>query len=269
MKWVIQTNIYNEEGFEGLLRAIDILSLQRVLVKVVPFGGGIEAVEGEIPPNGSDAIVMGSYTLAKEARKRNWMPGAFTDNLDFRVQHHHWGTLMLNYDARIHPFAAIPYLPEPAFIRPCYDTKAFTGMVIDQGELQAWKERVDRLDPDELPTLHPNTPIMVCSKKEIWSETRVWIVDRRVVTASGYKVGTIKRYTSPNEVDSRITDFAQDCADTWCPNYGFVMDVADTPDGLKIVEINNLNSAGFYKGDMQRLVKSLDDWANEPSGIFW
>jgi hypothetical protein len=102
---------------------------------------------------------------------------------------------------------------------------------------------------------------MVCAVKEIWSETRTWIVDGRVVTASGYKVGTIKRYTSPDQVDDRITTFAQTCADRWRPNAAFVLDVADTPAGLKIVEINNLNAAGFYRADMQKLIVALANLA--------
>jgi hypothetical protein len=107
----------------------------------------------------------------------------------------------------------------------------------------------------------PHDDIMVCTAKEIWSETRTWVVDGRVVTASGYKVGTIKRYTSPHQVDERITAFAQACANRWRPNPAFVLDVADTPAGLKIVEINNLNAAGLYRGDMQKLVVALADLA--------
>lgn len=38
----------------------------------------------------------------------------------------------------------------------------------------------------------------------------------------------------------------------------FVIDVCDTPDGLRIVEINTINCAGFYAGDIQRLVAALE-----------
>jgi hypothetical protein len=36
------------------------------------------------------------------------------------------------------------------------------------------------------------------------------------------------------------------------------MDIADTADGLKIVEVNNLNSAGWYRCDMQKLIMALE-----------
>ena len=37
------------------------------------------------------------------------------------------------------------------------------------------------------------------------------------------------------------------------------MDIAETPDGLKIIEVNNLNSAGWYKGNVQKLIEALED----------
>jgi hypothetical protein len=49
MHWVIQTNIYAEDGFESLVTAIKRLELPYTLVKVVPFIGDIEPVEGEVP----------------------------------------------------------------------------------------------------------------------------------------------------------------------------------------------------------------------------
>jgi hypothetical protein len=45
------------------------------------------------------------------------------------------------------------------------------------------------------------------------------------------------------------------------------MDIADTPNGLKIVEINNINSAGWYRCDMQKLVTSLEDMENGQESI--
>jgi hypothetical protein len=273
MHWVIQTDIYGEEGFEPLLTAIDRLGLPRTLVKVIPFDGGLEVVEGVLPgpvysgDTGSDAIVMGSYTLSRRSRKLGWRPGAFLDNLDFVTQRERWGERMLNHDALITPFGEVPESVEPFFIRPTEDTKAFTGFVCDWPYYQDWRAGIVRMGPE--PDFGLDTSVMVCSRKEVWSETRTWIVGGRLVTCSGYKVGTIKRYSHPWDVDQRITDFAQECADIWSPNDGYVLDVADTPDGLKIVEVNNLNSAGFYRGDMNRLVQALEDWAECPSGLLW
>jgi len=263
MKWVLQNNIYEEEGFARLLTALERRGCDIVHVKVVPFVGDLEAVQGELPSGGGEAIVMGSYTLSRVARDRGWRPGSFLDNLDFRVQLEHWGTKMLNSDALVCRFDEVPFQEKPFFLRPVHDTKAFTGLVLDWGQYTQWVDGLLRCpeladpvyDPLGVNLLTLATPVMVCSKKEIYSETRFWVVDGRVITSSGYKVGTLKRYREPWETDHRMTDFVEDLL--WRPNEAHVIDIAETPDGYKIIEVNNLNSAGWYKADVDRLVEFL------------
>jgi hypothetical protein len=38
-----------------------------------------------------------------------------------------------------------------------------------------------------------------------------------------------------------------------------VIDVCETEDGFKIVEINTINSCGFYACDMQKLIMTLQE----------
>jgi hypothetical protein len=45
----------------------------------------------------------------------------------------------------------------------------------------------------------------------------------------------------------------------WNPHRAFVIDVCDTPDGIKIVEINTINAAGFYAGNVTELVMALEN----------
>lgn len=253
--WILQNNLYSEEGFESLTSALERFGFPYSVHKCVPFAGTLEP-EAD-PPAGEPVVVMGSYTLANHARARGWMPGAWLDNLDFITQRAKWGDHMLNADAWVgHITEAYPYRDVPFFVRPVHDTKSFTGQVFDHVTWNEFRDGVLAV-AGESPTLTPDTEIMVCTKKEIYTETRTWIVDGLVVTASGYKVGTIKRYS--DQVDSDILRFAQYCANLWSPNQAYVMDVAETPNGLKIVEINNLNSAGFYKADMQKLVWALHE----------
>jgi hypothetical protein len=258
--WILQNNLYSEEGWTALTGALDRFEYPYSVHKCVPFAGTLEP-EANPPPG--PVIVMGSYTMARHAKERGWTPGAWLDNLDFEIQREYWGDLMLNADAQVLEFGTVPFQSEPFFMRPAQDTKSFTGMVFDWAEYTRWRDGIVRTGPE--PDFGLETPIMICKKKEIWSETRTWVVDGKVVTASGYKVGTIKRYTAPEQVDARITDFAQACADKWSPNQAYVLDVAEIDTGgwkgggLRIVEINNLNSAGFYKGDMQKLVQALNN----------
>lgn len=265
MRWVVQTNIFAEEGFADLLGAIERFALPLTLVKVVPFLGELELVDGELPAEGEPVIVMGSYALARVAARHGWRPGAFLDNLDAEQHIAQWGDHMLNADGRVYRFEDVPEKSSPFFLRPVHDTKAFTGTVTDWPSYSEWRDRVRSVagpEPDAAPiiteTLTIDTPVLVSACKEIYSETRVWIVDAEPVTWSGYKLGSLKRMSPPHEVDARIVDFAAARAAEWSPNRAYVLDVADTADGLKILEINNLNAAGWYRADLQKLVARLD-----------
>ncbi len=252
--WILQNNIYSEEGWDALVGALDRFGSSYSTHKCVPFAGTLEP-DPEPPPG--RVIVMGSYTLARHARERGWQPGAWLDNLDFRTQREQWGLPVLNSDAIITTIELLDCLPGRHFVRPVHDTKSFTGQVFDH---VSWREfRNGILATPDAVNIGPETQVMVCRPKEIFTETRCWIVDGKLITCSGYKFGTIKRYTSPEQVDEHIKCFAQGVAEVWSPNRAYVMDVAETPVGLKIVEVNNLNSAGFYKADMQKLVWALEN----------
>jgi hypothetical protein len=256
--WLLQTNLYSEEGWDALVSALDRLERPYSIHKVIPFSDGQLDPDPRLP-DGARAIVMGSYTMAKYAAVRGWKPGAYLDNLDIIEQYWHWGEHMLNQDMLTCDLRDLgpQFVTGPTFIRPVHDTKAFTGQVFDH---DLWSEFWSGVmaTPDAV-NIGPDTRIVSASKKEIWSETRTWVINRKVITASGYKVGTIKRYSSPEQVDKEITDYAQARAYDWSPNRAYVMDIAQTPNGLKIVEINNLNSAGFYKGDVQKLIMAIEE----------
>jgi hypothetical protein len=183
MYWVIQSNIYQEENYEHLLATLERCNIQFSVHKAVPFIGVIEP-EPTIP-EGMKVIVMGSYSLARHARNRGWTPGAFVDNLDFEIQHRHWGDHMLNADAFVCPFGDIPFQREPFFIRPVLDTKTYTGLVVDWGEYEKWRDGMRRMPEANDPVNDPLSvsvhtladPTMVCRKKEIYNETRTWVIN--------------------------------------------------------------------------------------------
>jgi hypothetical protein len=45
----------------------------------------------------------------------------------------------------------------------------------------------------------------------------------------------------------------------WQPHRAYVLDVCETPDGMKIVEINTINASGFYAGNVQDIVLALEN----------
>lgn len=254
MYWVIQDNIYNEAGFATLIDALKKLGIAHSIHKVIPFS---RELYPDINPEGK-VVVMGSYTLTHIAQAKGWEPGSFlNENFTFRKQIIHWNTHMLNNSAWLGLLKfATPY-DEPFFIRPADDGKAFAGTVMDNPSFLKWKEQVLALKPEDGATMGGDTIVMICRGKKIHAEYRVWIVDKKVVTSSVYKVG--RRVVSSPHVAPTIHKFAEKMADIYSPHRAYVMDVASTPEGLKIIEVNNLNSAGFYAGDVQRIVFAIEE----------
>jgi hypothetical protein len=46
--------------------------------------------------------------------------------------------------------------------------------------------------------------------------------------------------------------------DIWQPDDAFVLDIAETSEGFKIIEINCLNASGFYACEMDKVVIALE-----------
>lgn len=278
MHWVLQNNIFREEGFKRLLETLQRFGISHTLHKVIPFIGVIspplEFGEDYIFPDEFDEnyepplpdgpkIVMGSYSMAFYAQRKGWRPGSFAnENHDFRVQVKHWGEAMLNHDAQVMPFSDVPKTRELFFIRPVEDTKSFAGHVTGWGKYKEWRDKVMTLGADNGGTLEGSTLVMVSPVRKIFREYRLWVVDGYIVTASLYKEGSTVRYS--DQVDKAVLDWALPFTGhpmlygNWAPARAYVLDVFETEEGYKIGEVNCINSAGFYAADMQKLVDALN-----------
>jgi hypothetical protein len=137
------------------------------------------------------------------------------------------------------------------------DGKAFTGYITEWFAFELWRRSVMELSDEDSRQMSGDTLVMVSDPVQIYSETRTWVVKGEVVTASEYKRGNKSHQSST--VEPRIIEFAQARASEWSPNEAYCLDVADTPNGLKIVEVNCLNASGFYKADMSKLVAALEE----------
>ena len=151
-------------------------------------------------------------------------------------------------------FRNINPLWESFFIRPCEDTKDFAGTVYTKEDFLSWRE--DLLQLEEQCDFADND--MIASPvKEIFAEHRFFVVDRKIATYSQYKKGD-KLFKS-TEVNEEVIGFANEMIALWQPSRAFVIDIAETPEGLKVIEINNFNSAGFYAADVGKLIDAIEN----------
>ena len=128
LKWVVQNNLFNEDGYIRLLDSLDRMGEDYDVVKVIPFAH--ELIPDINYPPDQKVIVMGSDALIKASQCKGWWPGAFTnDNFDHRAWVEAHGTELLNHDATVQRFGdVVPPLDGDAFfIRPAIDFKIFAA----------------------------------------------------------------------------------------------------------------------------------------------
>jgi hypothetical protein len=253
MHWIIQDNLFHESGLEDLLATLRQIEAPYSMVKVVPFS---HEMIPDLQPDGL-VITMGATSLSGIAKSRGWSPGTFlNDNHDFRVWSQAYQGHLLNEDAQVVRFGDMNPSQPLFFVRPCDDGKQFAGCVMDRDEFVDWQRKVIDLK-ETYTSLDANTMVLFATPQIIMQEIRFFVVDGRIITGSLYKRGNRVIYSS--DLDDPAKAFAQTLVDHWCPARGFVLDIALTDNGYKVIEINCLNSAGLYASNVAKLVAAIED----------
>ncbi|MEX0283669.1 MAG: ATP-grasp domain-containing protein [Paracoccaceae bacterium] len=256
MQWVLQ----EFEDTAKLARALDRAGVPYSFHKVVPFVGELQP-EPEIA-DPSAVVLFGSYTLWRFAEKKGLFPGVF--RLRPYVEEKAWQPYLLNGPgARFLTVRDIPAQLEDDrrawFLRPVSDSKEIAGKVLSTGDIHDIVSKVLAMPEEDIPggALRPETQMMLCPPARIQKEWRIWVVSERVVTWSLYVEG--RRVVYRHEIDEDALAFAEQMIAA-NPNYAtaYVMDVCRTDDGLRLLETNCLNAAGFYAADLSRLVHAIE-----------
>lgn len=256
MYWIVQDNLYHERGYDAFCDALVRLEIPHTFVQVIPFSHELSPAPDVVNP----VIVMGSTTLAKHAKKLGWVPGAFlNENSNFLAWRKHYGEELLNHDAIVCRFSeTIDLLPgEEVFIRPVEDTKSFAGTLMVKYDLEKWYESVANLEISSWTSITSDELVLMADPKTIQQEFRFFVVDGEVITGSRYKLGWRVTCEEVPEGDASQV-YAQRMVDKWQPDRAFCLDVALTLNGYRIIEVNCINSAGFYAADMNKLVHALN-----------
>ena len=258
MLWIVQENLWREPEYRKFLDIISRSGVNYRTIKVIPFS---HELEPKIEYEGR-RIAYGSTTLMRIAQAERWNPGCYFNNkFDFRYWKEAYGQHLLNNDAIVCKFKDVLVDAPEIFIRPCADLKQFTGRIIKHDEFEEWRENT--LKMDSVSSLTGETKVSYASKKTIYNEHRFFVVGRKVVTGSIYRLcnefvgGSKGAHLS---VEPQARDFAQAMVDLWSPHDVFVIDIASTDVGYKVVEINCANAAGFYNSDVSKLVQAIHSY---------
>lgn len=257
MHWVIQDKLREDAGLKALRENLPRWGIPHSWHDVVPFVGELIP---DVNPEGH-VIVIGSYSMRHAAKSKGWVPGCFDiGHLTHEDFVREWGSAMLNASAFVAKFPDVPKQPleKKFFCRPAIDSKAWSGSVMTRADFLLWHDKVMAVIDVPDVTITRDTLTVIAPIKEIAQEHRCWVVDGRVVTTSLYKRGEQVLY-DPN-VDDRVLKFAQEMAQhPWQPHRAYVLDVSLDAEGqTRVIEVNTLNSAGFYAADMQKLVEAIE-----------
>lgn len=257
MYYLVQKDLYRNTHEEKLMWALDRLGFEWEYFRHIP---SVDKLEYET--NRTDVFLFGSVKASMIAQKNGFF-SYYNQNHDYNVYSNYYGTNLLNYDSKIENFG---YLDQSIFktglrfIRPTEDTKTFTGKLYSYDE---WTDFVTtKLTNKHKTSLDRNTFIQISSPKPIYEEIRCFVLNKKVITASTYKLGNTILYKE--NISEDIIDFVQQMCDIFVLNNGFVMDVCRTVDKLtskpvlKIVECGCLNCAGFYDINILKLLYEIE-----------
>lgn len=141
---------------------------------------------------------------------------------------------------------------DTVFVRPDSVDKSFSGKLVDRNAF------VDLLQP------HANDPtllVMVSEPQPIRFEWRLFVQRGRVFASSQYRLNGQTNVAS--DVPVTVIDFAENvlAQTTWRPDPLFVVDVCDSNDELKIVELNSFSCSGQCAIDLQKYVSVASESA--------
>lgn len=253
--WAIQTNEVSRLQAEAVANAVVLCGGQAVEVEVTA-ARGISFLNG-VKLSTLDLIPYGSTEFVKLAMEQVWS-GVFR-NTQFSVPI--WNknrSDMLNHDSVSMRVSELQAYTESLandsqlFVRPMIGKKLFPGLVGTVADLnqQFRSGQIGKY------LISPETEIAVAKTKTILAETRWFVVDGEVIDGSTYRLRGQRTLIHDNN-ENHLKQ-AQQMADIWLPHPTCVMDLAETDEGIRVVEFNTFNSSGFYHHDIPKIIKAVN-----------
>lgn len=95
----------------------------------------------------------------------------------------------------------------------------------------------------------PDTPIWASPPTRIDAEFRTWMIGGRAVASSTYRVAGRPEFDAEHPLVADAVGHATRLHDVWHPGRHYVVDLALTPDGWRVIEYNPIHSSGWYDAD--------------------
>ncbi len=240
--WVIEHNVFptDEE--------------QRLAVALSDFRIPCERLSGadirtRLPVPDRHTVLRGSCWLFQQLQSHAaWRADLWGTERDFDYSHYakRYADATLNY-----PFTPVTFhelcwkrdtfLPNSAstvFIRPETGLKSIDGQLVSRANFDTWVEKCRMLQ------LRGSAQLVVAEPRVITAEYRCIIVDHALISSSQY------RPIYSTGCPQAVAEFVQHIVGTIPPPCrAYVIDVAVTPDGPRVIEIGCACCVAFYESD--------------------
>jgi hypothetical protein len=251
--WAIQKALISDSDSMGMREALDRNGIPYQLIDVQPFSDNIPVVDykGPVIPYG------GTKFIDKLKNLPNWVC-FFNDNFRYHIYLEKYGTHMFNSDGKymkMKDFSPSMYKKgEYLFIRPDKDIKEFAGNTTKPEDFMGWYKKIKNTGWD----VNEQTEIIVATASKIHNEWRTYVVDGQVISGSRYRYD---HYLSMSaDVPERVYDYVREMIKIWQPAPVFVMDICDVNGDLKILELGDLHSCGWYESDKEKVLVAVTDY---------
>ena len=248
--WLLQ-DISDEESqaFDNLRHWINFYGDSYTVLQNCFWNLTLDLILEKFPPE-NRIIPFGSRELAKFVHPR------FTVWWDWEYNYadlRSLGADFINHDLIIITPADFPQnLPDAK-----YFIKQNRGFNQYKGEVVSAYSLPDRMAGFVSNEVDETEEFILCPVKPIIDEYRLWAVNGEVVTASRYSKNHILEYENMDNNRELISWLTERLGNIPFKGKTFVVDIYSTPEGYKIGEINCINCSGWYRANMEKIVKSL------------
>ena len=264
MKWLIQEFLNHNASVETMMEGLESEGRDFLFVRLnkddsitvldkksrVPLDDGEEIFNAFI--ESGCVIGYGSKRFDATLRRMNVHPGSFmNERFEMSYIRERVGDELLNPEFLVGELQDLNPEWETFFIRPTGGTKLFGGMVVSRSDFQEWQDRENHTGSN-----YREQTLMMAPLKDIEAEYRFFVVDGKVVTGSSYRVAGKLDITHVPPVE--VARHAQAMVDKFQIAQAFVIDIAETNEGMKIVEYNCFNTAGLYRCSPRDIIRAVE-----------
>ena len=258
MRWVVEHTVFSNQANE-LLQTIKHLGHTVTI-------WDDNMLHRNSPPwaKNEPTVFYGALGTAAALKSVEWSPKVFCDiqKLHCSSYYPRYKKYLLNQRYRILPAADLVRnkreifdlfdSPNSVFVRPDSPLKEFAGRILSYEQLTL--ENLDHgfyYDDKHL-------PVLVVPTVEVGDEWRFVISQSKIISCSGYQ--PTDRSAIKNMPKDNVVEFCQTILQTVTgPEELYVLDIVETQEGPKVLELNSFSCSDLYGADTTSIVNAVDE----------